>query len=79
MFLKNGFEKVQIMKTMNYKDVSKLGYSPYQARRIIQIAKNNLVKAGYPLYNNKRMGVVPITAIEKITGLSLQNTEDDNK
>lgn len=66
-------------KTMSYKDVVALGFTPYQARRIIQIAKDDMVKAGFPLYNNKRMGIVPVTAIEKITGLSLQNEEDDNK
>lgn len=66
-------------KTLNYKDVIELGYTPYQARRIIQIAKDDMVKAGFPLYNNKRMGVVPVVAVEKITGLSLQNEEDDYK
>lgn len=37
-------------KTMSYKDVVALGFTPYQARRIIQIAKDDMVKAGFPLY-----------------------------
>lgn len=64
-------------KLINFDDLVTLGYRPYQARRIIRIAKANLVNAGYGLYNNKRLGLVPVEAVEKITGLSLHKEEDD--
>ena len=54
-----------------------MGYKPSQARTIIRITKNNMVKAGYGLYNNKRLGVVPVKAVEQITGLSLHKRKDD--
>lgn len=66
-------------KTMCYKDLLKFKYKPYQAHRIIRLAKDYMVKNGFPLYNNKRMGVFPITAIEKITGIPLHDKEDDRK
>lgn len=65
--------------TMNYQDVIDLGYKPYEARRIIRLAKDYMVQSGFPLYNNKRMGVVPIKAITKITGVPLCEKKDDRK
>lgn len=66
-----------VKKLINYADLVKLGYRPYQARKIIRMAKADLVKSGLGLYKSKRMGVVPVKAVERITGLSLRE-EDDN-
>lgn len=62
---------------VDFTDLVNMGYKPSQARTIIRIAKNNMVKAGYGLYNNKRPGVVPVKAVEQITGLSLHKRKDD--
>lgn len=36
-----------------------------------------MVDASYGLYNNKRLGVVPVKVVEQITGLSLSEKGDD--
>lgn len=62
-------------KMINCQDLRQLGYPQNQARRIIRQAKYNLVKAGYPFYNGKRVGLVPATAVAKI--IALPSLEDD--
>ena len=65
------------MKPMvNYKDLIQLGFKEHQARSIIHQAKVNLVEQGLTLYNGKRIGVVPVHAVEKIVGFPL--LEDGN-
>lgn len=61
---------------IQYSDLVKLGYKPYQARRIIRLAKDYLVEHGYAWYNNKRLGLVPVGAVEKIIGFSLLKEDD---
>ena len=36
-----------------------------------------MVDASEGLYNNKRLGVVPVKVVEQITGLSLSEKGDD--
>ncbi|MGN1272794.1 MAG: DUF3173 domain-containing protein [Lactobacillus sp.] len=64
-------------KLIGFTDLVKLGFKPSQSRDIIKTAKKNMVDAGYGLYNNKRLGVVPVEAVEKVTGLSLCEKGDD--
>ncbi|WP_283584183.1 DUF3173 family protein [Limosilactobacillus difficilis] len=61
---------------MNFQDLCDLGYPEGQARRIIRLAKQELVKEGFAFYNGKRVGLVPTTAITKI--IALPQSEDDN-
>ncbi|MBB1069378.1 DUF3173 domain-containing protein [Limosilactobacillus sp. RRLNB_1_1] len=63
---------------INYKDLMVLGFKEHQARNIIHQAKINLVNRGLGLYNGKRIGVVPIQAVEDIIGFSLSSSENDN-
>lgn len=44
---------------INYDDLIGYRYGPDQARRLIRLSKLKLVKEGYALYNNKRVGLVP--------------------
>ena len=62
-----------INNTINKDDLVKIGYKEYTAISIIRQAKQNMVKKGYSFYNNKRLGRVPITAVETILGFSLQS------
>lgn len=55
----------------------KLGYKEYTATTIIRQAKQYMVKQGYPFYSNKRLGMVPIHAVESIIGASLQKLKKD--
>ncbi|MCH4003854.1 MAG: DUF3173 domain-containing protein [Lactobacillus crispatus] len=64
-------------KLVSFTDLVEIGYRPNQAREIIKTAKKNMADAGYGMYNNKRLGVVPVEAVEKITGLSLCEKGDD--
>ena len=65
------------MKPMvNYKDFIQVGFKEHQSRSIIHQANVNLVEQGLPLYNGKRIGVVPVHAVEKIVGFPL--LEDGN-
>lgn len=52
-----------------------MGFPQSQARRIIRMAKENLAKDGYGFYNGKRVGLVPISAINKV--LALPEKEGD--
>ena len=62
-------------QTMNKEDLIKMGYNPYTAISIIRQAKLIMVKKGYAFYNNRRLGHVPISAVEEILGVSLHKEE----
>lgn len=64
-------------KVMDYQDLRALGYPQNQARRIIRLAKRNLVQQGFAFYNGKRVGLVPTTAIAAI--IALPELEDDKQ
>lgn len=59
--------------TINKDDLIKMGYKEHTSISIIRQAKQNMVQKGYSFYNNKRLGRVPITAVETILGFSLQS------
>ena len=66
-------------QTMNKEDLIKMGYNPYTDISIIRQAKQIMVQKGYAFYNNRRLGHVPIVAVEEILGISLLlNNEEDN-
>ena len=62
-------------QTMNKEDLINMGYNPYTAVSIIRQAKQIMVQKGYALYNNRRLGHVPISAVEEILGVSLHEEE----
>ncbi|MCD7112054.1 DUF3173 domain-containing protein [Limosilactobacillus agrestis] len=63
--------------TVNYKDLVDVGFCTHQARNIIHQAKINLVNQGLGIYNGKRIGVVPVKAVEDIIGFSLSDDWTD--
>ncbi|GGD00350.1 DUF3173 domain-containing protein [Enterococcus wangshanyuanii] len=50
-----------------------LGYGKYQAEDIIRQAKAVMVSKGYVYYLNKRLGLVPVEAVEEILGYNLKS------
>ena len=44
-----------------------------QTQQIIRQTKLNLVKQGYTLYSNRRLGTVPVSAVEEILGFKLHD------
>lgn len=49
------------------------GYKEHTSKSIIRQAKEIMVNKGYPFYNNRRLGRVPIDVVETIIGVSLRN------
>ncbi|MGQ7461165.1 DUF3173 domain-containing protein [Streptococcus suis] len=57
--------------TISYIDLVNLGFPKATAQQIIRQTKNNLVQQGYTLYSNRRLGTVPVGAVEEILGFKL--------
>ena len=63
-------------KTIDYKFLKdELDFPEATAKAIIRQAKIKMVKSGYAIYNNKRLGTVPIFAAEEILGFKLLEKE----
>lgn len=63
-------------KTIDYKFLKdELDFPEATAKAIIRQAKIKMVKSGYAIYNNKRLGSVPIFAVEEILGFKLLEKE----
>ncbi|MFS9193891.1 DUF3173 domain-containing protein [Streptococcus sp. OMI633] len=62
-------------QTVNKEDLITMGYNTYTAISIIRQAKQIMVQKGYAFYNNRRLGHVPISAVEEILGVSLHEGE----
>ena len=60
-------------QTISYIDLVDLGFPTATAKQIIRQSKLNLVKQGYTLYSNRRLGTVPVSAVEEILGFKLHN------
>lgn len=61
--------------TITRKDLIALGYGPSFSRDIIRQAKCLMVQKGYSFYNTKKLGRVPVEAVEEVLGVAL-NQED---
>lgn len=61
--------------TITKKDLMDLGYRENTAGEIIRLAKHYMVEQGYEFYLNKRLGLVPVQAVEEIIGASLTDRE----
>ena len=60
------------METIDYTALIKLGYKQHTAKTIIRQAKIWLVENGDEFYLNKRCGIVPAYAVEKIIGIKIE-------
>ena len=58
-------------KLITARDLQKIGFTPYRSKMIIRTAKAELVKKGYVMYDNPRLGDVPPEIVAEITGVSL--------
>lgn len=59
------------MLIVTKEDLMNLGYGKYQAEDIIRKAKAIMVSKGYSYYLNKRLGRVPVFAVESVLGIEL--------
>ena len=65
------------MKSCTKKDLIELGFGSYQAKRIIQQAKQEMVNRGFCFYAGKGVGRVPNWVIEEILGFNIITGEED--
>ena len=56
---------------ITYNDLVNLGFAKATAQQIIRQTKLSMVKQGYTIYNNRRLGTVPTEAVEEILGFKL--------
>lgn len=59
------------MLIVTKEELMNLGYGKYQAEDIIRKAKAIMVSKGYSYYLNKRLGRVPVSAVESVLGVEL--------
>lgn len=59
------------IRIITYNDLVKLGFAKATAQQIIRQTKLSMVKQGYTIYNNRRLGTVPTEAVEEILGFKL--------
>ncbi|VUX08596.1 DUF3173 family protein [Streptococcus vestibularis] len=57
--------------TVDYKKIMELGFTKSIAQQTIRQAKQKMVQQGYTIYSNRRLGSVPISAVEEILGFKL--------
>lgn len=59
------------MITITKQELINLGFGPSQSADIIRKAKHLMLNKGYSYYSSKRLGRVPVSAVEEILGFSL--------
>ncbi|MER3114479.1 DUF3173 domain-containing protein [Bacillus altitudinis] len=64
------------MITVTKQELIKLGFGPSQSADIIRQAKHLMLNKGYSYYSSKRLGRVPVKAVEEILGFSLVSYGD---
>lgn len=65
--------------TVTKKDLISIGYRENTAAELIRQAKRSMVQQGYEFYTNRRLGRVPVAAVEAIIGASIRKDADDAK
>lgn len=59
--------------TITKMELMELGFGPSQSSDIIRKAKYLMVNKGYGYYSSKKLGRVPVTAVEEILGFNIKN------
>lgn len=55
-------------------ELIELGFGPSQSADIIRKAKRLMVNKGFGYYDNRKLGRVPIEAVEEILGIQLDSS-----
>lgn len=59
-------------QTITAKDLVELGFPTNTAKNIIKEGKKALVKKGFSIYDNKRVGAIPATIASSIVGFDIE-------
>jgi len=65
-----------MMVTVTKQELIALGFGPIQSADIIRQAKYLMRSIGFSYYASKRLGRVPVTAVEEILGFPLKSVGD---
>jgi hypothetical protein len=58
--------------TITKDELIRLGFGTSQSQTIIRLAKHYMVQQGFDYYSSRRLGRVPVHAVEHILGISLE-------
>lgn len=59
------------MQTVTKQELIDLGFGPSQSADIIRKAKYVMLNKGFTYYSSRRLGRVPVSAVEEILGFSI--------
>ena len=59
--------------------VESVGFKENTASDIVRQAKVKMVELGYPMYSNRRLGIVPTRIVEEIIGFSISSNLEVEK
>ncbi|MCB5238977.1 MAG: DUF3173 domain-containing protein [Niallia nealsonii] len=59
------------MQTITKQELIDLGFGPSQSADIIRKAKYVMLNKGFTYYSSRRLGRVPVSAVEEILGFSI--------
>lgn len=60
------------MITITKNELIQLGFGTSQSQTIIRLAKHYMVQEGFEYYKSRRLGRVPVHAVEHILGITLE-------
>ena len=63
-----------MIATITKDDLIQLGFSEGTSRRIIKQGKALLVERGFTVYQNKRIGTIPVTIATELLGFDVHNS-----
>lgn len=64
------------MVTITKNELIQLGFGVSQAQDIIRRSKALMIKKGYEYYRSRRLGRVPVQAVEEILGMKLADSKE---
>lgn len=59
------------MQTITKQELIDLGFGPSQSADIIRKAKYVMLNKGFTYYSSRKLGRVPVSAVEEILGFSI--------
>lgn len=62
-----------MMLTITKNELITMGFGPSQSVDIIRRSKHLMVSKGFGYYTSKRLGRVPVTAVEEVLGLKIDD------
>lgn len=62
-----------MMITITKQELINLGFGPSQSADIIRKAKRLMLNKGFSYYSSKRLGRVPVCAVEEILGFQIHS------